>query len=77
MIYTPEQMSTANEYFREVLSEMEPQEFGETLNLSMNDCTDEEIDVIIDDRFDYLWGLMTTEDKHVYLEEAGANLLNI
>ena len=77
MIYTPEQMSTANEYFREVLSEMEPQEFGETLNLSMNDCTDEEIDVIIDDRFDYLWGLMTTEDRDVYIEEAGANLLNI
>ena len=77
MIYTPEQMATANEYFREVLSEMEPYEFHETLNLSMDDYSDEEIDVIVDDRFDYLWGLMTPDDKHVYLEEAGANLLNI
>lgn len=56
-----------NSYYRTVLSEVRLSDLYEELGITEEP---EDIDVVIDQRFNQLWGQMTEEDKTSWLEEA-------
>lgn len=56
-----------NSYYRTVLSEVRLSDLYEELGITEEP---EDIDEVIDQRFNQLWGQMTEEDKTSWLEEA-------